>query len=110
MDAVVEARGAPMDGSVLFAIPCVLIGVPMLLFGLAITLNLGGFTERRTQRSFELLRETVPSLKGGTPPPDVVEREVRLSRLGGRGLVSMGLFIGVLLPLAVRAMSNGTLF
>lgn len=98
-----------MSGSVLFAIPCVLVGIPMLLFGLAIALNLGGFTERRTQRSFELLRETVPSLRG-TPPQDVVEREVRLSRLGGRGLISLGLFVGVLLPLAVRAMSGGTLF
>jgi hypothetical protein len=92
-------------------IPAVLIGIPLLVFGIMIALNFRGYTERRTRRNYERLRERmlVP-VTSGDAPADVIARETRLTRVAGSGLMAAGLFLGVLVPLAAHAIATDSLF
>jgi hypothetical protein len=92
-------------------IPALLLGIPLLVFGIVIALNFRGYTERRTRRNYEKLRERmlVP-VTSGDAPADVIDRETRLTRVAGSGLISAGLFLGVLVPLAAHAIATDNLF
>lgn len=95
----------------IITIPAVLVGIPLLVFGFMIALNFRGYTERRTRRNYEKLRERmlVP-VTSGDAPAEIIDRETRLTRVAGSGLISAGLFLGVLVPLAVHAIATDSLF
>lgn len=92
-------------------IPALVIGIPMLVFGIMIALNFRGYTERRTRRNYEKLRERmlVP-VTSGDAPTEIIDRETRLTRVAGSGLISAGLFLGILVPLAAHAVATNRLF
>jgi hypothetical protein len=99
-----------MDASeALMTIPAIVVGVPVLVFGLAIASNVGRFTERRTRRNYAALAAAMPTLLA-TPPDALIEREIRLSRIGGVAMIAVGMFLAVVLPMFIHGMSNGSVF
>lgn len=95
----------------IITIPAIVVGIPLLVFGLLIASNFRGYTERRTRKNYERLREQmlVP-VTAGDAPPEIIERETRRHRVAGSGLISAGLFLGVLVPLLVHAIASDSLF